>query len=305
MWAQIIIDKKPFFIKTRCKNKQWKIVLVNLEEIWIENLSYKEAIEKCQSSKSFIYFKLWNPLLDVDDFNLDEIINEILKNIMDHVVFVSVNEIKLEKEIEGGVFKFSINLTKGNLQDIWAEIIKPLCTNAHELQRQNEIIVKEIKKKDEEITEYKLNGKLLRKIETERFDDNLFNSTKINAETKNLFSMFRSLMNQNDHSNMEKLSNSDDNQTKNIERVKDKKHHTNNDVEAISIDKNYGIDDNNEKRKVFITSETEVVKITNEVPKSTSPKVNLDFSKSKKLDKQPKESTSKKRPRKELSHFIS
>lgn len=75
-----------------------------------------------------------------------------------HIVEASIEEIKLHAQLEGGLMKFSLNLTKGTCRHFAEVIMKPLCISSMEIIRRNKILLDLIKRKDEEIAEYKAEG---------------------------------------------------------------------------------------------------------------------------------------------------
>lgn len=97
-------------------------------------------------------------LLDPDTFDVEETLNKILNDVPKYATEITFDEIKLENLIDGVAFKFIIKLTKGNERQFFNQIIKPLCLSSIELRRRNNILLDLIKKKDNEITEYKLSG---------------------------------------------------------------------------------------------------------------------------------------------------
>lgn len=114
---------------------------------------------------TILTFQSLNLLLDLDSFNIEETLGGMLNDIPNHVTESSVSEIKLESCIDGIAFKFTINLAKGNAQQFWNEITKPLCQSTMELQHRHEILLDLIRRKDEELTEYKLGGAQLTRSE--------------------------------------------------------------------------------------------------------------------------------------------
>lgn len=74
------------------------------------------------------------------------------------IVEASVEQIKLRTQIEGGPMKFVINFIKGTTRDFWEIITKPLCISSMEIIRQHKFLLDLMKKKDEEIAEYKAEG---------------------------------------------------------------------------------------------------------------------------------------------------
>ncbi|XP_011301993.1 non-homologous end-joining factor 1 isoform X1 [Fopius arisanus] len=164
MWQEIHVEKEIFMVSSELMDDKWKILLTNLVELWFEDISREEIVDKCQRL---------NPLLSIEDVNIDEIMAGVLSNIVKLAVQVTKWKIKLETTVEGGVFKFEINLVKSSPQQLWQEITMPLCLSVGELKRQKEMLIKELKRKDEEIMEYKANGaELIRKhIQTLPFNE--------------------------------------------------------------------------------------------------------------------------------------
>lgn len=99
-----------------------------------------------------------NPLLSIEDVNIDEIITEILNNIPELAVEVTQKKIKLETTVEGGLFIYEIDFEESSSRELCQEVTIPLCLSVAELERQKEMLIKEIKRKDEEILEYRSNG---------------------------------------------------------------------------------------------------------------------------------------------------
>ena len=82
-----------------------------------------------------------------------------------NIINASVEHIKLRAEIDGGTMKFDVNLTKGTPQNFWEIVTKPLCISSMEISRQHKFLLDLVKRKDEEINEYKAEGaKLLRSM---------------------------------------------------------------------------------------------------------------------------------------------
>ncbi|XP_031365311.1 uncharacterized protein LOC102676318 isoform X1 [Apis dorsata] len=167
MWNNIKINNDTYMISITYKNDTIKVFLTNLIEIWIETLTKEIILDRCR--------KL-NPLLNVEAIDYNDIILNILSNMSKYIVEASIEHIKLRAQIDGGLMKFYINLEKGTSQDFWEIITKPLYISSMEIIRQHKILLDLIKKKDEEIAEYKAEGaELIRKnIETKFFTEEQF-----------------------------------------------------------------------------------------------------------------------------------
>ena len=164
VWNDIKIGHDFYMISVTRRDEVIEVFLTNLTELWMETLTTEIILDKCR--------KL-NPLLNVAAINCSEIVANILSNVSQHIVQASVEEIKLHAQLEGGLMKFSLNLTKGTCRHFGEIVMKPLCISSLEIIRQNKILVDLIKRKDEEIAEYKAEGaELIRKnIETETFKE--------------------------------------------------------------------------------------------------------------------------------------
>ncbi|XP_063981750.1 non-homologous end-joining factor 1-like isoform X2 [Diachasmimorpha longicaudata] len=164
MWKEIHLGQEVLMLSSEFIDHRWKILLTNLIELWTEDVSRDEVVDKCQSL---------NPLLSIEDVDIDEIIAGILNNIPQLAVEITKTKIKLETTVEGGVFRYEIDLVKSTPQELWQEVTMPLCLSVGELRRQKEMLVREIKRKDEEIMEYRATGgELIRKhIQTKPFDE--------------------------------------------------------------------------------------------------------------------------------------
>lgn len=99
-----------------------------------------------------------NPLLIIEDISLDRIISDLLNNIIKYATKISTSFIALQNKLDDGIFKFQINLSKSSPNEFFQEITIPLCSSVGELMRKNKILIQEIKKKDEEIIEYRACG---------------------------------------------------------------------------------------------------------------------------------------------------
>lgn len=187
-WSDLKIGDDVFMISVLEKDDSFEVSLTNLVEIWMEALTRETFIKKCQ--------KL-NPLLNVDGIDCNKIMINLLNNVSKYIVDASVEQIKLHIDVEGDVVKFDFNLSKATPEHFWKVVTKPLCLSSIELKRQHKILLDLIKKKDDEIAEYKAEGaQLLRKhIETNAFNEE---QLKIQSTVPNIFdctNAFQAMMN--------------------------------------------------------------------------------------------------------------
>lgn len=87
-----------------------------------------------------------------------EIVLDTLMDIPKYATETSVDRIKLLRNFEGGYFKFEVNFSKGTTEEFWENLTKPLYLSSVELIRRQNILTNLIKRKDQEIAEYKAEG---------------------------------------------------------------------------------------------------------------------------------------------------
>lgn len=187
-WNNIKINNDTYMVSVIQKDNTIKVLLTNLIEIWMDTLTKEIILDRCR--------KL-NPLLNIEDLNYYDVVLNILNNMSRNIINVSVEHIKLRAEVDGGIMKFDVNLTKGTPQDFWEIITKPLCISSMESSRQHKFLLDLVKKKDEEIFEYKAGGaELIRKnIETKRFKEEQLKITIDLDPNIDCINIFQSAMN--------------------------------------------------------------------------------------------------------------
>lgn len=88
-----------------------------------------------------------------------------MNDISKYIINATVEHIELQVQVERCLMKFELNLTKGTSEDFWDFITKPLCISSMEIIHQHKFLLDLIRKKDEEIAEYKAEGaKLIRSM---------------------------------------------------------------------------------------------------------------------------------------------
>ncbi|XP_012276190.1 non-homologous end-joining factor 1 [Orussus abietinus] len=187
-WKEIELRDGKFLISVREENKTWRILLTDLVEIWSEVLEQKTLLARCRDL---------NPLLGVDSSCMEKIIERILDDIPKHSTSQSsVERIILHTIIEGGVFRFNIDLTKGTAREFWREVTMPMYQITAELDRRQKILLDLVKRKDEEIAEYVATGaELIRKhIKTQVFHSDLFKTESPICTTKDSLNIFQSVI---------------------------------------------------------------------------------------------------------------
>nr|KAF7409125.1 hypothetical protein H0235_013977 [Vespula pensylvanica] len=187
IWKKINIQDDPFIICVTKENNAWKILLTNFKEIWSECLTDEKILQKS---------KKLNSVLIISDNEHIEVVLDTLTDIPKYAVEVSVDRIKLLKNFEGGHFKFEVNFSKGTTEEFWENVTKPLYLSSIELMRRQNILTDLIKRKDQEIAEYKAEGaELIRKnIETKVFNENQLNTHAIEVDENNYIDSFQTVV---------------------------------------------------------------------------------------------------------------
>lgn len=90
--------------------------------------------------------------------NFEEIIDDFLTNISNYMVTCTLECVKLKNKIDGGWIKFEINFKKTSSDHFYNDLVEVLFSSISELQHRYNYLINTIKKKDEEIAEYKAQG---------------------------------------------------------------------------------------------------------------------------------------------------
>lgn len=113
----------------------------------------------------FIYFQPSvfqdYPLLLIDGIDIDKTITELMNSVPGCIDRISTNTIFFQNKLDildGAIFKFHINLSKASPEEFFEHVTMPLCLSVSQLNRKQNILIQQIKKKDEEILEYKASG---------------------------------------------------------------------------------------------------------------------------------------------------
>ncbi|CAL7936103.1 unnamed protein product [Xylocopa violacea] len=191
--------------------------------------------------------------------------------------------------------KFTLNLSKGTVQDFWKIITKPLCVSGNEIIRQHQLLLDLIKKKDEEIAEYKAEGaELLRKhIETKVFTEEQFKTGNLNPNTIDCTNAFQGLVNFYNEFNLCKW-NASTSKSMSCDNRRDDVHQTNQNTITAIQDNNKRVDSNED---ISVGTSTDVVNTKTNLKKKDSPNkkvainktgtANMVYKPVKKLKKEP------------------
>ncbi|XP_060811253.1 non-homologous end-joining factor 1-like [Bombus pascuorum] len=186
-WNNIKINNDIYMVSVTQKDDIIKVFLTNLIEIWIDTLTKEIILDRCR--------KL-NRLLNIEALDYNDIILNTLNDMSKYIINATVEHIELQVQVERCLMKFELNLTKGTSEDFWDFITKPLCISSMEIIHQHKFLLDLIRRKDEEIAEYKAEGaKLIRKnIETKPFKDEQFKITISNPNIIDCKNAFQSMV---------------------------------------------------------------------------------------------------------------
>lgn len=87
-----------------------------------------------------------------------DMLNDIPQHIHTHILELSTYRIELRKDHNFVKSRFSLDLLKETSQQFWENVTMPLCLSSMELVHRYEILLDLVKRKDEEIAEYKAEG---------------------------------------------------------------------------------------------------------------------------------------------------
>ncbi|XP_033356581.1 non-homologous end-joining factor 1-like isoform X1 [Bombus vosnesenskii] len=187
-WNNIKINNDIYMVSVTQKDDIIKVFLTNLIEIWIDTLTKEIILDRCR--------KL-NRLLNIETLDYNDIILNILNDMSKYIINATVEHIELQVQVERCLMKFELNLTKGTSEDFWDFVTKPLCISSMEIIHQHKFLLDLMRRKDEEIAEYKAEGaKLIRKnIETKPFKEEQFEITISNPSIIDCTNAFQTMVN--------------------------------------------------------------------------------------------------------------
>ncbi|XP_050476387.1 non-homologous end-joining factor 1-like isoform X2 [Bombus huntii] len=187
-WNNIKINNDIYMVSVTQKDDIIKVFLTNLIEIWIDTLTKEIILDRCR--------KL-NRLLNIEALDYNDIILNILNDMSKYIINATVEHIELQVQVERCLMKFELNLTKGTSEDFWDFVTKPLCISSMEIIHQHKFLLDLMRRKDEEIAEYKAEGaKLIRKnIETKPFKEEQFEITISNPSIIDCTNAFQTMVN--------------------------------------------------------------------------------------------------------------
>ncbi|XP_068977857.1 non-homologous end-joining factor 1-like isoform X2 [Bombus flavifrons] len=198
-WNNIKINNDIYMVSITQKDDIIKVFLTNLIEIWIDTLTKEIILDRCR--------KL-NRLLNIEALDYNDIILNILNDMSKYIINATVEHIELQVQVERCLMKFELNLTKGTSEDFWDFVTKPLCISSMEIIHQHKFLLDLMRRKDEEIAEYKAEGaKLIRKnIETKPFKEEQFEITISNPSIIDCKNAFQTMVNFYNKLNLYKCS---------------------------------------------------------------------------------------------------
>ncbi|KAL0108922.1 hypothetical protein PUN28_014199 [Cardiocondyla obscurior] len=190
-WKNLQIENEEHIVCFTRESGSWKIFLTNLKEIYTTTLTDETMFNKCQSE---------NRLLTLEAFDWKKLVLEMLNDIPQYVhkAVRDIAERRIELRIDipeiDVKLKFSLDFVEGTSQQFCEIVTIPLCVTSIELVRRYRALLDLVKRKDEEIAEYKAEGaQLLRQyIATKPFNEELFHDN--DAESAAMVENFQSVI---------------------------------------------------------------------------------------------------------------
>ncbi|XP_014226054.1 uncharacterized protein LOC106651877 [Trichogramma pretiosum] len=182
------ISGSKFLIGVCKKNGSRNIILTNLKDFYEENISKETIVSRCQDL---------NPAFE--EYNVEEIVDNLLLDIPKYATTCSLDQIELESKIDDARFWFHINLKKCNPQKFNESLLEIFFTSFYELYNRYNQLTNIVNQKDREIEEYKAEGiKLLRSsMITEKFSKEVFETKLKNDKPLDKINVFLEVMNYN------------------------------------------------------------------------------------------------------------
>ncbi|PNF28500.1 hypothetical protein B7P43_G15233 [Cryptotermes secundus] len=171
MWKHIRIEHNDYIIKKISMDGHHKVLLSSFVNMWGEEITSASLYQRC---------KCFNPLVEGDEETVSQ---WTLSQIHDKTnAQISIKEcenaqvMEINSKLAGVPFTVKFYLKVMTSQEIYDEITLPLLLMVQQLQAQKHLLFDLLKKKDIEITEYKLEGAQLsrRNIETLAFIESHF-----------------------------------------------------------------------------------------------------------------------------------
>ncbi|CAD7091160.1 unnamed protein product [Hermetia illucens] len=166
-WAQTTIEGNPYLVKLVIESfVNIKFFLSDLESLWKEDCSVREALARAREQNKRI------------EFDRETILSTLVHPPPSAIFRRSEqgDELECKYRISERPFHFKWILRKCDQKEYMEVITKPLLLSASSLAKQNEDLLNIIKQKDLEIEQYKLEGATLKryKLITEKFNEDEF-----------------------------------------------------------------------------------------------------------------------------------
>ncbi|PNF28496.1 hypothetical protein B7P43_G15233 [Cryptotermes secundus] len=153
MWKHIRIEHNDYIIKKISMDGHHKVLLSSFVNMWGEEITSASLYQRC---------KCFNPLVEGDEETVSQ---WTLSQIHDKTnAQISIKEcenaqvMEINSKLAGVPFTVKFYLKVMTSQEIYDEITLPLLLMVQQLQAQKHLLFDLLKKKDIEITEYKLEG---------------------------------------------------------------------------------------------------------------------------------------------------
>ena len=173
-WKRLTEGGTTYFMKRNIGENSLKVVITDLIYVWVRKYTIDEVRCICEELNPLIEFdeevivkKVW-PLFDEIVQNQD---NSKSSSVEVTVLGDESLQLKIRTEIDGVAFKFALNAVKESPLVFFKEVTQSIVSSAEELLFRQDLLCSLLEKKDDEISQYKLEGASLsrRNVETQYF----------------------------------------------------------------------------------------------------------------------------------------
>ncbi|XP_069689688.1 non-homologous end-joining factor 1-like isoform X2 [Periplaneta americana] len=171
MWKLIEVEDKDYIIRNDSTRDHHKLMLSDFVTLWCEEISSAALFERC---------KQLNPLMDTDQETLVSWMLSFLHNTSNAKINVKQSDymkvLEINLKLAGVPFTLKFHLKELSSLEFYNELTLPLLLMVQQMQAQKVMLVDLLKKKDDEISQYKLEGAQLphKSNEAGEFDQNQF-----------------------------------------------------------------------------------------------------------------------------------
>ncbi|KAF5304346.1 hypothetical protein FQA39_LY09725 [Lamprigera yunnana] len=152
MWEPIVVNGVNYLLRF-ILNSEIKLFITNLTNIWIEELSQEDLVNR---------FQELNPLFDTTELATNELVERVMVMVKDigntTITLMEADNLILDlkfKILESSV-KFHFKLMRRNDNTYFNEFVLPMIQSVQYLEMRQKKLFQILEKKDKEIEEYEL-----------------------------------------------------------------------------------------------------------------------------------------------------